>query len=294
MSALRAGALAQCSDPVPAGLQEVTVIEIRPLTPTIGAEVRGLDLGEPPDVGAFAELEQAFLDHKVLFFRDQDITTDQHLAVCRHFGELELHPFVPPKPGYPEVMVLVHDDKHPGTENAWHSDVTWRQEPSLGSMLRAVEVPDTGGDTLFADMEAAFAGLPGHVQEQVLGLTAVHDFTRVFGGGKSPEQIEAMHERYPPAEHPVIRTHPVTGRPSIYVNTAFTSHIVGLDPADSAALLTLLYAQAAIPEHQCRFRWEPNSIAFWDNRCAQHYAVSDYWPARRVMERVTSVGDRPV
>ncbi|MEY2461111.1 MAG: taurine dioxygenase [Acidimicrobiaceae bacterium] len=269
------------------------VLDIRPLTPSIGAEVLGIDLASAPDDGTFAELDKAFADHKVLFFRDQDITTAQHVAFCRHFGDLEVHPFVPSKKDYPEVMVLLHDEDRRGTENTWHSDVTWRQEPSLGSMLRAVEVPDVGGDTLFADMEAAFAGLDDALQQRLRSLSAIHDFAAVFGGGKSPEELAELREKFPPAEHPVIRTHPVSGRPSIYVNAAFTAHIVGLEADESRKLLRRLYRQASIPEYQCRFRWEPNSIAFWDNRCVQHYAVSDYWPARRVMERVTIVGDRP-
>jgi taurine dioxygenase len=269
------------------------MLELRPLSPTIGAEVHGIDLREPLDDGTFAELDKAFLDHKVLFFRDQDITSEQHVEFARHFGDLEVHPFVPHKKDQPEVMVLLHDENRRGTENAWHSDVTWRLEPSLGSILRAVEVPEVGGDTLFADMEAAFEGLDVKTRERVRDMKAIHDFTRVFGGNKSEDELAELREKFPPAEHPVIRTHPVTGRQSIYVNVAFTSHIVGLEPDESARLLAHLYRQASTPEYQCRFRWAPNSLAFWDNRCVQHYAVSDYWPARRRMERVTIVGDRP-
>jgi taurine dioxygenase len=269
------------------------MLEIRPLTPSIGAEVGGIDLAVPPDDGTRAELDKAFIDHKVLFFRGQEITTAQHVAFCRHFGELEVHPFVPHKEGFPEVMVLRHDEEHRGRENTWHSDVTWRQEPSLGSMLRAIEVPDVGGDTLFCDMEAAYEGLGATMKELLRGLVAVHDFTRVFGAGKSADELTELREKFPPAEHPVIRTHPVTGRHSIYVNLAFTSHIKGMHRDESEQLLLYLYRQAAIPEYQCRFHWEPHSIALWDNRCAQHYAVSDYWPAPRVMERVTIAGDRP-
>lgn len=269
------------------------MLDIQAVTPSIGAEIRGIDLAEPVDDGTWAELSKAFTDHKVLFFRDQPVSTDQHVAFCRRFGELEVHPFVPPKPGYPEVMVLRHDGEHRGRENTWHSDVTWRQEPSLGSMLRAIELPATGGDTLFANMEAAYDGLGPEMQERIDGLTAIHDFTLVFGGSKSDEELARLHEQFPVAEHPVVRTHPVTGRRSIYVNAAFTSHIVGLDPDESRRLLRHLYRQAAIPEHQCRFRWAPDSLALWDNRCVQHYAVSDYWPSIRRMERVTIVGDRP-
>jgi taurine dioxygenase len=163
----------------------------------------------------------------------------------------------------------------------------------LGSMLRAVELPEVGGDTLFADMEAAYDGLGREMRNMIDGLVAVHDFVQVFGHGRSAEELAELREKYPPAEHPVVRTHPVTGRRSLYVNVAFTTRIKGLSPEESTQLLRYLYKQATVPERQCRFRWEPNSFALWDNRCVQHYAVSDYFPQRRVMERVTIVGDRP-
>jgi taurine dioxygenase len=269
------------------------VLDVSPVTPAIGAEVSGISLAEPCDPGTWAELDKAFTEHKVLFFRDQHITTTQHVAFCRQFGDLEVHPFVPPKAGYPEVMVLVANEKRKGNENTWHSDVTWRQEPSLGSMLRAVELPALGGDTLFANMELAYEALDDATKERLEGRTAIHDFTKVFGGRKSADELAALHETYPPAEHPVVRTHPVTGRRSLYVNAAFTVRIVGMERDESDELLRFLYRQADVPEIQCRLRWEPDTFALWDNRCAQHYAVSDYFPHRRVMERVTIVGDRP-
>ncbi len=276
-------------------IEDLTLV---PLTPTIGAEVEGVDLTHPLAAATVKALRQALLDWKVLFFRDQDITTDQHLAFARNFGELEVHPFAPQKSGYPEVLAITHDEKNRGKENTWHSDVTWRLEPSLGSILRAIELPPVGGDTLFADMYAAYDGLKDEVKAKIDNAVAVHDFTHFRAGmrkrGMSEEQIEEMNRKYPMAEHPVVRTHPETGRRCIYVNAAFTLHIVGMEKAESDALLAHLYAQAAIPEYQCRFRWSPNAIAFWDNRASQHYAASDYWPAVRRMERVTIVGDRPV
>jgi taurine dioxygenase len=272
-------------------------LTLSPLTPTIGAEVSGIDLAQPLDAGTRAALRQALLDWKVLFFRDQDIDTDQHLAFARNFGELEVHPFAPQKPGYPEVLAITHDRENRGRENTWHSDVTWRLEPSLGSILRALELPPVGGDTLFADMYAAYEGLTDEVKDRIEGAVAVHDFAHFRKAmrkrGLTEEQIEAFNKAYPMVEHPVVRTHPETGRKAIYVNAAFTQHIVGMEADESAALLKHLYAQAAVPEYQCRFRWEPGSIAFWDNRASQHYAASDYWPAVRRMERVTIVGDRP-
>ena len=276
---------------------EVAALEVRPLTPTIGAEIHGVDLRLPLDARTLSEVRAALLDWKVLFFRDQDITTEQHLAFARNFGELEVHPFAPEKPGYPEVLAITHDRERPGKENTWHSDVTWRLEPSLGSILRSLEVPPVGGDTLFADMYAAYEGLSDEVKAKIEGKTAIHDFVIFRRGlrkkGKSEAEIEEYNKKYPPAEHPVVRTHPETGRKGLYVNSAFTQHIVGMERAESDALLKHLYAQAAIPEYQCRFRWAVNSIAFWDNRASQHYAASDYWPAVRRMERVTIVGDKP-
>ena len=276
---------------------EIEDLTILPMTPTIGAEVEGIDLSRPLDASTVSALRRALLDWKVLFFRDQDITTDQHLAFARNFGDLEVHPFAPQKPGYPEVLAITHDANSRGKENTWHSDVTWRLEPSLGSILRALEIPPVGGDTLFADMYAAYDGLKEEVKARLEGMVAVHDFVNFRKGmrkrGVSEEEIAAFDRQYPKVEHPVIRTHPETGRKAIYVNAGFTQHIVGMEKAESDALLAHLYAQAAIPEYQCRFRWTPNAIAFWDNRASQHYAASDYFPAVRRMERVTVVGDRP-
>jgi taurine dioxygenase len=275
-------------------VEDLTIV---PMTPTIGAEVEGVDLSRPLSDGNVSALRRALLDWKVLFFRDQDITTEQHLAFARRFGELEVHPFAPQKPGFPEVLAITHDEKNRGKENTWHSDVTWRLEPSLGSILRAIELPPVGGDTLFADMYAAYDGLKDEVKAKIDNAVAVHDFTHFRAGmrkrGMSEEQIEEMNRKYPMAEHPVVRTHPETGRRCIYVNAAFTLHILGMEKAESDALLAHLYAQAAIPEYQCRFRWSPGAIAFWDNRASQHYAASDYFPAVRRMERVTIIGDRP-
>jgi taurine dioxygenase len=281
----------------PALAAQATDFRIHPLSPTIGAEVSGVDLRAGLSALELATIKQALLDWKVLFFRDQDITTDQHLAFARLFGELEVHPFAPQKPGYPEVLSITHNRESRGKENAWHSDVTWRLAPSLGSVLRSLEVPEVGGDTLFCDMYAAYEGLTDEIKAQIEGRTALHDFAHFRKGlrkqGKTEAEIEAFNKAYPMAEHPVVRTHPETGRKALYVNAPFTQYIVGMERSESDALLAHLYAQAAIPEYQCRFRWTVNAIAFWDNRASQHYAVSDYWPAVRRMERVTIVGDRP-
>jgi len=269
-------------------------IRIRPLSPTIGAEIEGIDLREPVDRATYFELRRALLAFKVIFLHDQDITPAQHVAFARLFGELEVHPFLPNREGFPEVIVFAKDENTKGYENTWHSDVTWRQEPSLGSVLRAREVPRVGGDTLFCDMHAAYEGLDDSLKATIDGLQAVHDFTRTFGSMLDAKTLAERQKEFPPALHPVVRTHPETGERAIYVNWPFTSHIVGMQRAESDRMLETLYRLADVPEYQCRFRWRKNSIAFWDNRAAQHYASSDYWPQVRVMERVTIVGDRPV
>jgi taurine dioxygenase len=274
-----------------------TDLTITPKSPTIGAEISGIDLASEITDDEIAAIRQALLDYKVLFFRDQNITTEQHLAFGRRFGELEVHPFAINKPDHPEVLAITHDADHPGRENNWHSDVTWRLEPSLGSILRCIECPPVGGDTLFADMYAAYDGLPQRIKDRVEGRVARHDFAHFRNllrhRGATDGEVAEMEAKYPNPEHPVIRTHPETGRKGIYVNSAFTQEIVGLDPDESTELLQILYAQAQFPEYQVRFSWEPNSIAFWDNRACQHYATSDYWPHVRRVERVTIVGDTP-
>lgn len=267
-------------------------LDVRPMTPAIGAEILNIDLGASDIANSVPEIRAALLQYGVIFFRDQQLTQEQHISFARHFGELEIHPATPKDQPNPEVLHIAHGPKSRGQENNWHSDVTWRECPSLGSILMAREVPDCGGDTLFANMHLAYERLSEQMQRFCEGLTAVHDIARVFAKrlNKAPEEL---HDKYPPMRHPVIRTHPETGERAIYVNNGFTSHIEGLSDKESRWLLEHLYATAADVEIQCRFRWRAGSIAFWDNRVCQHLAVSDYFPARRVMERVTIAGDRP-
>lgn len=276
--------------------------EVAPLAPTIGAEVSGIDLSRPLTEAVRAELHRALLEWKVLFFRDQHITRAQQATFARHWGGLEQHPFATRTASFaaaqdddaPDVVRLAKDATAKGRENVWHADTTWREEPSMGAVLRAVEVPPLGGDTLFADMAAAYDGLDDATKARIEGLVAVHDWVTTFGRAMSAEERDELRPHFPPVEHPVVRRHPETGRATLFVNVAFTQHIVGLAPAESTELLDLLYHQAGYPEYQCRFRWTPGAVAFWDNRAAQHYAASDYFPQRRVMERVSILGDRPV
>lgn len=267
-------------------------LDVRPMTPAIGAEILGIDLGSADIAKRIPEIRAALLKHGVIFFRDQQLTQEAHIAFAREFGKLEVHPATPKDQPNPEILRIAYGPDSRGQENHWHSDVTWREEPSLGSILLAREVPECGGDTLFANMYLAYERLSEQMKRFCESLTAVHDISRVFAKrlGKAPEEL---HDKYPPMRHPVIRTHPETGERAIYVNVAFTSHIEGLSADESKWLLDHLYATAKDVEIQCRFRWRAGSIAFWDNRVCQHLAVSDYFPARRVMERVTIAGDRP-
>ena len=268
-------------------------IAVEPLSPTIGAEISGVRMSGDVSDEQIAEVRQALLDWKVIFFRDQDVEVAEHVAFGRKFGELEIHPFTPNREDHPEVVVIHHDENSKRGQNRWHSDVTWRQEPSLGSILRGREIPAVGGDTLFADMYAAYEGLPEAIREKIDDAHAIHSFVQNFGRAMTEEQRAKYLEQYPEARHPVVRTHPETGRRGLYVNAAFTTAIEGFEPEESASLLKRLYRQASVPEYQCRFRWRKNSVAFWDNRAVQHYAAFDYHPNVRRVERVTVVGDKP-
>ncbi len=267
--------------------------KVRPLSTTIGGEVEGAQLARL-DAAGIADVRRALLDFRVLFFRDQELTIQEHKAFAERFGPIEEHPFIPSKDGHPDVIRFEKGPDQIGYENQWHSDVSWREVPSFGSVLRAVEVPEVGGDTLFADMVAAYACLSDETKRRIEGRHAIHDFVHSFGLALAPEERERRRQEFPPARHPVVRTNPDTGERCLYVNAIFTSHIEGMERAESDALLAELCAEAHVPEIQVRFRWEKDSVAFWDNRMVQHYAVNDYWPRRRVMERVTIIGERPV
>jgi taurine dioxygenase len=268
-------------------------MKVEPLTATIGAEISGVDLASDLSDAEIAEIRAALLDWKVIFFRDQlDLDRERHIEFGRRFGGLEVHPLTPEDQDEPEIFVLPSEGKMRAPD-VWHSDVTWRPEPSLGSILRIVESPPLGGDTLWADMAAAYDLLDDRTRDKVDKLVGLHDYARVFGRHLSSEQQEKMRAKHPTVEHPVVRTHPETGRPTIYVNRAFTCGIKDMDEAEARPLLAELERTATVPDVQCRFRWRPGSVAFWDNRATQHCVSNDFLPHRRVMERVTVVGDRP-
>lgn len=268
-------------------------IAVEPLTPVIGAEISGVDLSRPIPPATFKEVHAAWLDHQVVFFRDQELDLEEHKAFGRRLGELHVHPAAPSPEGHPEILV-VHADANSRTVagHGWHSDVSCDAEPPMASILRLTQVPSPGGDTLFASMYAAHDSLSDTMQRFLSGLTAVHGSEHVYRGRYgSREQLRDGD--YPRSEHPVVRTHPETGGKALYVNSGFTTHVVGMKPAESRALLDFLFEHLKNPELQCRFQWRPNSIAMWDNRCVQHHALWDYRPEVRHGYRVTVKGDRP-
>jgi alpha-ketoglutarate-dependent taurine dioxygenase len=268
-------------------------VELAKATPHCGAEVRGIDLSRPLDAAAASALQRALAEHCVLFFRDQSMTPEQQKALGRRFGPLHIHPAYPDiLDGHPEIMVIRADEnsKRIAGED-WHSDVSCDAEPPLGSILYMQEVPTSGGDTLFASMYAAYEALSAPMRGFLAGLTALHDGESTYRGRY--EGMKNSDTPYPSSEHPVVRTHPVSGRQALFVNRIFTKRIVQLAPRESDALLELLFRHVETPEFHCRFQWAPGSVAFWDNRCAQHHALWDYYPQRRRGLRVTIQGDRP-
>ena len=271
-------------------------IRVSPVAGALGAEVSGVDLADLDDETT-REVHDAWMHHQVLFFRDQDLTHDQHKAFGLRFGSLHIHPFLQPlkADGHPEFIVLESDAERPFVAAGWHSDVTFEESPPMGSILRCVEAPPYGGDTMWSSMYAAYDALSQTMRELLSGLVAIHDTQKTFSrpgyaraapGARQADEVVS-------AEHPVIRTHPVTGRKVIFVNSAFTLAIKGMKPHENEALLGFLYSHIDRPEFHCRFRWQKNSIAMWDNRCTQHRVIGDNLSAHRRMERITIEGDRP-
>jgi taurine dioxygenase len=282
-------------------------MRVEQLTTHIGAEIHGVDLGEAArNDDLFGEIGALLLKHKVLFLRDQAISRADHVAFASRFGDLEDHPVAGSDPDHPGLVCIYKDLDSPPDhyENAWHCDATWREKPPLGAVLRCIECPPVGGDTIWANMARAFEDLPDSVKETIQNLFARHSIEATFGARMPIEKRHALKTQFPDPEHPVVRTHPETGEKVLFVN-AFTTHFTnfhtpenvrhGQDYAPGGAnLLNYLIGRAAIPDYQVRWRWQPNSVAIWDNRCTQHYAVMDYWPAIRKMERAGIKGDRPL
>jgi taurine dioxygenase len=267
-------------------------IQVDKLTPHVGAEIRGVDLSQPIEEPIFKEIHAALIDNGVIFFRDQHLTPEQQKTFGRLFGELHLHPAAPRElPEHPEILVIHADEnsRHVAGEN-WHSDVSCDLQPPMGSILYMHELPPVGGDTLFASMYAAYEALSEPMKRFLEPLTALHEGEHVYRGRYGLNDTGKV---FPKAEHPVIRTHPVSGRKALFVNGGFTTRIKQLKRPESDALLQFLYRHVETPEFHCRFRWQVNSVAFWDNRCVQHHAMWDYYPQRRHGHRVTIKGDTP-
>ena len=274
-------------------------LTITPLSPALGAQISGIDLTREISREQRDAVEQALLQHQVLFFREQPLTPQQQANFAARFGDLHIHPIYPNVPETPQVLVLDTAVTDVRDNAIWHTDVTFLPTPALGAVLSAKQLPAYGGDTLWASGIAAYEALSAPLRQLLDGLTATHDFTKSFPlerFGNTPQDLtrwEAARRSNPPLSHPVIRTHPVSGRKSLFVSDGFTTRINELGEAESEAILKFLFAHATRPEFTIRWRWQQHDVAFWDNRVTQHYAVDDYRPQRRVMHRATILGDKP-
>ncbi len=273
------------------------MLEITPVSGSIGAQISGFDLSHDLTSERVQQLREWLNTYEVIFFRDQDINPARQKALASTFGPLQTHPAYDTVEGFPEITILESTPDKPTKIEAWHSDMTFREHPPLGTVLKSVVVPPKGGDTMWASTTAAYQGLSSQMQDFLEGLIAVHDFAHGFreslaepGGA---ERLAGALKENPPVRHPVIRTHPETGKKVIFVNSLFTTHIEGLQPAESQAILEFLYQHISTAEYTCRFSWRPHSIAIWDNRSTQHKPINDYFPAHRRMERITIDGDKP-
>src|SRR6478735_9179258 len=281
-------------------------MRVEKLTAHIGAELIDVDLAEAArNDDLFGAIRDELLKHKVVFLRNQLISKADHVAFAHRFGQLEDHPVAGSDPDHPGLACIYKDLNSPPDfyENAWHCDATWRESPPMGAVLRYIEGPKVGGDTLWANMAKAYEDLPDHIKETIDGLYARHSIEASFGARMPIEKRHALKAQFPDAEHPVVRTHPETGEKVLFVNS-FTTHFTNYHTPDyvrfgqdyspgASQLLNYLISQAFVPEYQVRFRWKPNSMAMWDNRSTQHYAVMDYPPCHRKMERAGIIGDRP-
>lgn len=283
----------------PARAVAPAAFEISPRTCAIGADVHGIDLARRLDDVTFAALKSALHEHLVLFFHDQDLSPAAHIDFASRLGEMEIHEVFTPLDGHPEISVLEHDAERPPISDSWHSDVSYRPHPSMASVLYARHIPPVGGDTLWLSAYAAYAALSAPVRAFLDGLHAEHDFLQAYGPyfrGQPDglERIRRAQTETPPVVHPLVVTHPVTGRKLLYVNPTFTSRIVDVSAAESEAILGMLFRHLLSPDFQVRFKWRNNDVAMWDNRATQHYATGDYYPEFRRMHRITVGGDAPV
>ena len=273
------------------------MFKVKPLAAALGVELSGVDFASELTPEVFQEVRRLLVEHQVIFFRDQDISPQQHHDLAASFGPLQTHPAYGTVDGFPEITILESTAENPSKIEAWHTDMTFRQHPPMGAVLRSKVIPEQGGDTLWASMTAAYDALSAQMKEFLSGLTAEHDFSWGFKeslaepGGR--ERLAQAVANNPPVVHPVIRTHPESAKKVLFVNSLFTTRILELEKQESAALLEFLYEHVATPEFSCRFNWEPNTIAIWDNRSTQHKPINDYFPAHRMLHRIVIDGDMP-
>ncbi len=272
------------------------MFDIKLMAGALGAEIHGIDLTKPISKTAAKEIRRLWLAHQVIFFRNQNLKPINHRELASIFGPFQTHPAYRTVEGFPEITILEATADKPYKIDTWHTDMTFRKHPPLGSVLHGRIIPEKGGDTLFASLSAAYDALSENMKKYVAGLNAVHDFSYGFKeslaepGGR--ERLAQAVADNPPLEHPVVRIHPETGKKLLYVNRLFTTHIVGVGKKESEAILNFLYDHIVTDEYTCRFSWEPNSIAIWDNRATQHKPVNDFFPAHRLMQRIVIDGEQ--
>jgi len=271
-------------------------IDVAPIAGALGAEIAGVDLSQPLPDEVLAEIRQAWLDHLVIFFRGQKLTPAQQLAFSRRFGEPMEYPHLKGLPEFPLITPVVKlENERVNFGGIWHSDTSYLERPPTASMLYAIEIPPYGGDTLFANQYLAYEALSGELRKRLDTLIGINSSLKADASRTREDRLRAagVESKVLIGEHPVVRTHPETGRKALYVNVGHTTHFKGMTEEESRPLLRFLFRHQIQPEFTCRFGWEPGSLAFWDNRCAQHNAVNDYQGFRRVMHRVTLAGERP-
>ena len=271
-------------------------IKIQKYSPNLGAIITGVDLSKEINEDQFKDIHKAFLDNQVLFFQNQnEIAPEIHLKLGKLFGELHVHPAAPSMPGYPEIFEIhAHKNSKVANGEFWHSDVSCDIEPPLGTMLQLHILPETGGDTMFSDMYSAYNELSEKYKSLLNGLVAIHESEHLYSGRYEDRGVNRDNIKTPVANHPLIRTHPVTGKKAIYVNRTFTTGIEGMNKNESSSILEFLFNHCEHVNFQIRYRWNKNDMAFWDNRCTMHRAIWDYWPNERKGRRVTIKGDKPI
>ena len=277
----------------------MTNYEINSLTPTIGAEISGIDLSNNLNSQDLDNIYKNLIDHKVIFFRNQNLKPEDHIIFAKSFGDIEPpHPIYPHVENFPEITLLENDPTNPPDTDEWHTDVTFKTEPPFTSILYSKEIPPSGGDTLWCSLIAIYDALPENIKIELESKRAIHDmgaFRNNFSSEDNEEysiKLNAGFEKFGNAVHPVVKVHPILNKKFLYINPSFTRHIIGMDMTDSNNLLSYLFSFMTKPQYQVRFKWTPHTLALWDNRCTMHYAIGDYMPHRRVMNRITVLNDK--